>query len=123
MVIRRSLTRRLKAIGFDVSEACNGKEALAILRSVGIAAVVSDIDMPGMNGLDLLHEMKRQKSLQDIPVTILTSRDEDRTVAAIRSLQPDALLNKPVTDVTVTAIVDSFSGGTCRIQSVEPDIR
>ncbi|MGB4712024.1 MAG: response regulator [Fuerstiella sp.] len=123
VVIRRSLTRRLKAIGFDVSEACNGKEALAILRSGGIAAVVSDIDMPGMNGLDLLHEMKRQKSLQDIPVTILTSRDEDRTVAAIRSLQPDALLNKPVTDVTVTAIVDSFSGGTCRIQSVEPDIR
>jgi len=109
VVIRRSLTRKLKAIGYDVREASNGRDALSVLRAGGITAVVTDIDMPGMNGFDLLQEMKRQKQLQAIPVTVLTSRDEDRMLTEIRNLQPASVLTKPVTDVTVTAIIESFT--------------
>ncbi len=108
VVIRRSLARKLKSIGYDVAEACNGHDALTLLRVGGIDAVVTDIDMPGMNGLDLLQEMKRQEQLKKIPVTVLTSRDEDQTVKAIRNLKPVALLSKPVTDAIVSAIVGSL---------------
>lgn len=109
IVIRRSLARKLKAIGYEVREAGNGRDALSVLRAGGVTAVVTDIDMPGMNGLDLLQELKRQKQLEAIPVTVLTSREDDSTLMEIRKLQPAGVLAKPVTDATVTAIVETFT--------------
>ena len=113
VTVRRSLSKKLGAMGYDVDEASNGREALGILRTGGFAAVVTDIDMPGMSGIELLQEIKRQKQLQEIPVTVLTSRDAESIRPEIMHLQPAAILSKPVTDGTVAAIVESITGVRC----------
>ena len=109
VTVRRSLSKRLRAAGYDVREAGNGREALDVLKTGGITAVVTDIDMPGMNGVELLQEIKRQKQLQKLPVAVLTSRDEESMPREIALLQPAVILNKPVTDETIAAIIESFS--------------
>ena len=110
VAVRRSLSKKLSAAGHRVREASNGRDALDLLKSGGFAAVVSDIDMPVMNGIELLQEIRRRRELQAIPVTVLTSRDEGSLSAAIAYLHPTAILSKPVTDETVTAIMNSFCG-------------
>ncbi len=109
VVVRRSLSRRLRAAGYEVREAANGREAMIMLNAGGIKAVVTDLDMPRMTGIELLQEIKRQKHFQMIPVTVLTSRDDESLLSEIRQLQPAAVLNKPVTDGTVKAIINSLT--------------
>lgn len=113
VTVRRSLSKKFRSLGYDILEARNGREALDVLKTSGITAVVTDIDMPGMNGVELLQEIKRQKHLQQLPVTVLTSRDEESMPQELRHLQATAIISKPVTDVTVAAIVESFSRADC----------
>jgi CheY-like chemotaxis protein len=113
VTVRRSLSKKLRPLGYDTLEARNGREALDVLKTGGIAAVVTDIDMPGMNGVELLQEIKRQKHLQQLPVTVLTSRDAESMPQELRHLQPTAIIGKPVTDGTVAAIVESLSCADC----------
>ena len=109
VVVRRSLSKRLQAAGFVVCEATNGREALSVLHSSAITAVITDLDMPGMSGLELLQEIQRHKHLQKIPVTVLTSRDDEPTLSEVRQFRPNAILNKPVTDAVLKAILESLT--------------
>ncbi len=108
VVVRRSLTKTLQAAGYAVREATNGREALSVLNSADIAAVITDLDMPGMTGLELLQEIKRQKHFHAIPVTVLTSRDDESILSEVWQLQPTAILNKPVTAATFNAILETL---------------
>ncbi len=110
VVVRRTLSRKLRAAGFEVREAANGREAVVALNAGGITAVVTDLDMPGMSGVELLQEIKRQKQFSAMPVTVLTSRDDESMLADVRHLHPAAVLHKPVTDGTIKAIINSLIG-------------
>jgi chemotaxis protein histidine kinase CheA/CheY-like chemotaxis protein len=109
VVVRRSLSRKLNAAGYATREAGNGNAALKVLRTHDVAAVVTDVDMPEMSGIELLQEMKHQKQFRDIPVTVLSSRDSEAMPHEIPELQPANVLAKPVTDETITAIVEMLS--------------
>jgi chemotaxis protein histidine kinase CheA len=108
VVVRRSLSKKLRAAGYEVREAANGREAMVVLQAGGVTAVVTDLDMPGMTGVELLQEIKRQKQFKTIPVTVLTSRDDESMLAEVRQLSPAAVLHKPVTDGTIKAILESL---------------
>ncbi len=105
VTIRRSLSRRLKSAGVSVAEASNGVDALKLLRCGGISAVVTDIDMPRMNGIELLQEMKHHRQLVSIPVIVLTSRDDVSTMAQLKDSGAAEILAKPVTEDTIAAII------------------
>jgi len=109
VVVRRSLSRKLNAAGYETFDAGNGIAALKILRGNDIAAVVTDVDMPEMNGVELLQEMKRQKQFRDIPVTVLSSRDRESIPTEILDAGPNEVLAKPVTDDTISAIIETLT--------------
>lgn len=109
VTVRRSLSKKLRASGHTVREAGNGRDALDAVKSGGVVAVVTDIDMPVMNGIELLQEIRHQRELSAIPVAVLTSRDEEALPMQTAHLQPTAILSKPVTDETITAIIESFA--------------
>ncbi len=108
VVVRKTLTRKLQSAGIDTQEADNGHAALKVLKHGNVSGVVTDMDMPGMTGLELLHEIKRQKQLRSIPVIVLSSRDEESMPQEIHVLKPLAIVGKPVTDVTVSRIITAF---------------
>jgi two-component system chemotaxis response regulator CheY len=83
--MRRIVRGLLKEMGCNnVDEAEDGQVALNILKSGRIEFVVSDINMPVMNGFELLKAMKADESLKHIPVLMVTAeaRKEDIVLAA-----------------------------------------
>jgi len=70
----------LEANGYEVSVAVDGAEALSQLRRDTFALVISDVEMPRIDGFSLLEQMKRDRRLASTPVILVTSRDkrEDR---------------------------------------------
>ena len=84
--IRKLLEVTLRTRGFDVISAADGQDALETLErhtssdGVQFQVVVLDINMPRMDGLSLLTQIRRRPEWQDLPVLMLTTegRDEDR---------------------------------------------
>lgn len=79
LVVDDSITTRtlekniLEAAGFRVHVARDGLEAMETLKHISCDLVVSDVDMPGMNGLDLTAKLKSDQKLKDKPVVLVTS--------------------------------------------------
>eukprot|EP01036_Dinobryon_divergens_P033580 gene33580-43398_t len=83
--MRRIVRNLLKEIGHaDADEAEDGVVALNKLRNGNFSFVVSDINMPNMNGFELLAEIKKDEKLKHLPVLMVTAeaRKEDIVLAA-----------------------------------------
>jgi len=74
---RELLRRRLMIARFTVSEACDGRECLARLGEEKFDAVLLDYMMPGIDGLETLRRIRETWSKRDLPVIMVTARDED----------------------------------------------
>ena len=70
---------------FTVDEAVNGREGLARLRANRPDLILTDIDMPVMNGFELIEAVRRDPALEEIPIIVLTTRgsDEDKRRAMV----------------------------------------
>jgi two-component system chemotaxis sensor kinase CheA len=72
----RTLERSiLEAAGYEVQIAADGGEALQVLRGQPIDLVISDVDMPVLDGFALTAEIRRDEKLKQIPVVLVTSLD------------------------------------------------
>jgi CheY-like chemotaxis protein len=75
-LVAGELERRiLLAAGYDAELAHDGVEALEVLRHAKWDLVISDVDMPRMDGFELTAQLRADPRLRDIPVIIVTSRD------------------------------------------------
>ena len=100
--MRRIVRSLLKEMGcLSADEAEDGTVALAMLRAQKFDFVVSDINMPNMNGFDLLAAIKKDDSLKHIPVLMVTA--EARKEDIVRAAQEGAAgyIVKPFTKVTL----------------------
>ena len=91
--IRQSLIETLTALGFIIGEASNGEQALLRLRMVDYDAVLLDINMPGMGGIETC-----RKIFQDyphIPIIMLTVRDEEDDKVEALDAGADDYVTKP----------------------------
>jgi len=70
---RMLLKNILEAAGYSVKTAVDGIDAFTTLRSEDFDLVVSDVEMPGMSGLDLTSKIRGDKKLSQIPVVLVTS--------------------------------------------------
>ncbi|MCC7079010.1 MAG: response regulator [Acidimicrobiia bacterium] len=90
--IREMLSSILEGAGFDVTLASDGVEAVATLQSQRFDAVVTDVEMPQMNGLDLCRHVRGAHG--DLPVVVLTSRAEDEQRREGMEAGADAYMTK-----------------------------
>jgi two-component system response regulator (stage 0 sporulation protein F) len=90
--VRFLVTSVLEGSGFTVDAASNGAEALSKMHTVTPDAIVLDLWMPVMNGLDFLRELRRTSPDRLIPVLAISARGTDVTA---RSLGVEAFLAKP----------------------------
>jgi CheY-like chemotaxis protein/class 3 adenylate cyclase len=92
--------------GFEVVTAENGKVALGKAQAVRPALVVSDYEMPVMTGFELVHALRRDPELRQIPVIMLTARDSRRDMAQMRAAGASAYLVKPFSQDKCIALVE-----------------
>jgi two-component system chemotaxis response regulator CheY len=100
--MRRIVRGLLKEIGYhNVEEAEDGAIALGMLKSQKFDFIVSDINMPNMNGFDLLSAIKKDDSLKHLPVLMVTA--EARKEDIVRAVQEGAAgyIVKPFTKATM----------------------
>jgi two-component system, chemotaxis family, response regulator PixH len=74
---RELMTGYLKEAGHLVIDACNGTEALKKLESTTPDLVVTDLVMPGMSGLELCRNLKKDPKTESLPVIACTSKDQE----------------------------------------------
>ncbi len=108
--IRQFLRSILRENGCNkILEASNGLEALSIVRKNYVDMVVSDWNMPKMDGLELLQNIRDDEKIKQTLFLMVTSESEkDSVVTAIKSTV-DGYIVKPFTPITVSKkIVDTF---------------
>ncbi|MFW9263045.1 response regulator [Nostoc sp. CALU 546] len=94
--LRQTLSLTLQKSGYQVIQAQNGVEALEKLHlHPEIQVVVSDLEMPRMNGFELLSNFRQYPNLSKIPVVILTSRSAEKHRQLAQELGAKAYLTKP----------------------------
>ena len=100
--MRRIIRGLLKEIGYlNAEEAEDGVVALQMLRNASYDFVVSDINMPNMNGFELLTQIKKDETLRHLPVLMVTA--EARKEDIVRAAQEGAAgyIVKPFTKATL----------------------
>jgi two-component system chemotaxis response regulator CheY len=85
--MRRIVKNILKQLGFNnVEEAANGSEAYEMVREGGYGFVVTDWNMPVLDGLGFLQKVRNNPELKDLPVLMVTAESEkEKVVAAIQA--------------------------------------
>src|SRR5579872_5430338 len=94
-MISKVVGRGLIAAGCDVTYAANGEEALTRLREALPDLVISDVNMPRMNGFELLSRIRAQTATRALPVILLSARGETEDVVAGMGLGADDYVIKP----------------------------
>jgi adenylate cyclase len=106
-VNRILLSRGLEGYGHKVETAENGKQALDKLRADSFDLVLLDIEMPEMNGYQVLETCLQDSELRDIPIIMTSSLDEIDSVVKCVELGAEDYLNKPVNPILLRARVNA----------------
>ena len=85
----------LKGGGYEVIEACDGKDALAKLSGQKIHLVISDVNMPNMDGITFVTEVKKHARHKFTPVIMLTTEGQDAKKEQGRAAGARAWILKP----------------------------
>ena len=106
-VMRKIVERSLRQAGLDpmaVFEAGNGAEGLDQLKAQQVDLILSDINMPGMNGLILLKLLKEH--YPDLKVFMVTAYGDDKNYQAAKEYGADNFLTKPIDFVQLKKLME-----------------
>lgn len=99
-VMRKIVERCLRQAGMDlgqVLEASNGAEALALINDNQFDLILSDINMPVMDGLEFIRHLKEVESAKNIPIVMITTEGGEKHVVEALSLGAKGYIRKPFT--------------------------
>jgi two-component system chemotaxis response regulator CheY len=99
-VMRKIVERSLRQAGVDLSEvweAANGLEALALLQGKTPDLILSDINMPTMDGLEFVRQLRGVESARGIPVVMITTEGSESRVVEALSCGARGYIRKPFT--------------------------
>lgn len=100
---RTMLSRRLQRLGFQTATAENGRSALEKLKDACFDLMLLDIQMPELNGYQVLECMKADPKISDVPVIVLSASDEIERVARCIEMGAEDYLPKPFDPVLLQA--------------------
>ena len=106
--VRKLVKFILKAKGFQVSSACDGMEALELMKQEGFDAIILDINMPRMNGLEFLKHIKANDQYASIPVIMLTTEGQDDDKDKAVSLGATAYMVKPFKPTQLLTLIEKI---------------
>lgn len=109
--IVESLSFILGRAGFEVDTISDGAEALERLRRKSFSALVLDIMLPGMNGLDVLKAIRSDNALSSLPVMVLTAKGQASDRRAAEAIGADAFVTKPFSNAEVVERVSRLAEG------------
>ncbi len=111
-VMRKMIIRTLTmcGIGIDsIHEASNGKEGLALLEEHWIDLLLIDINMPVMDGMEMLNHVRSNPETRDIPVLIVSTESNEQRIASFYKLGA-SFVHKPFTPEEIKQEINRITG-------------
>lgn len=105
------VTTRLSRDGFDVVSARNGIDALELARERRPAVAVLDIGMPGLDGLEVLEQIRADDELRGMRVLLLTAKAQESDTRRGYAAGADAYVRKPFSPAELSARVHALLDG------------
>jgi CheY-like chemotaxis protein len=109
--VRKVVARHLRALGHEVEEVSDGLEALGKIRNHTYGLVLSDLEMPRMDGFELLAELSRLAIAPAVPVVVASTRSDPETRRRVLGLGARQFIAKPIEPDVLAALVQGLPGG------------
>ncbi len=105
---RKALSLTIEPLGYEVSTAIDGADAMTQLEQTTFGLIITDLEMPTMNGLQLTEYIRRQADIQQTPVVMVTSRSTEKHRTLAKKAGVNDYLTKPVNKATLKACIETF---------------
>lgn len=107
--MRRIIRNLLRELGFDnVAEADDGNTALPVLRRGGFDLLITDWNMPGLTGLELLEQVRSNPDLTALPVLMVTAEAKREQIIAAAQAGVNGYIVKPFTAATLKEKIEKI---------------
>ncbi|HEV8307635.1 MAG TPA: Hpt domain-containing protein [Methylomirabilota bacterium] len=107
--VRKFVGHMLERAGFRVITANDGAEALHHLTESSVHAVITDLEMPRVNGYELIEDLRRRPSTRNVPVVVLTTRAGEKHLTLARRLGVQHYVSKPVDEHAFVRLIASLT--------------
>lgn len=108
--VRRALEQLLSDAGFEVFAARDGLEALALIKESNPDILLLDLEMPRMNGLEVAAFVRKESTISDVPIIMITSRTSEKHVQMAQAAGVNDILSKPYAEDALLELIQSHLG-------------
>ena len=108
--VRQMVSFTLKQAGYEIVEAIDGKDALTKLEGSGIHMVLTDLNMPNLDGIGLIRGLRVHQSYRFIPVIMLTTESQDAKKQEGKAAGATGWIVKPFKPEQLVAVVRKVLG-------------
>ncbi len=112
-MVKKSIAMAGLPIG-SVLEACDGKQALEVLAKNWVDVVFADLNMPEMNGAELVEKMSEDATLFSTPVVVVSSEQSQATIDELKAKGIRAYIKKPFRPESFREVVEQVLGPCAR---------
>lgn len=106
---RKSLSQFMNDLNYKVSTAKDGVEAIDIIQKMPPAIILTDLEMPRMNGLELTDHLRSNKATKDIPIIMITSRATDKHKKEALRIGVTEYMTKPYDEDILLNLINKMS--------------
>ena len=106
--MRKIVSRSLRQAGLEfdeILEASDGQEALNVLENENVDLILSDINMPNMDGLEFLRQKKENDAIKNIPVVMITTEGGADIIGEAKQLGAAGSIKKPFKPDTINEVI------------------
>jgi two-component system chemotaxis response regulator CheY len=108
--VRQMVSFTLKDAGYEVMEASDGRDALTKLNGSSVHMVITDLNMPNLDGIGLIKELRAQPAYKFIPIVMLTTESQDSKKQEGKSAGATGWIVKPFKSDQLLAVVRKVLG-------------
>ena len=104
-MLKTVLTRK----GYRVAEAWDGKQAIEVAETEELDLILLDLQLPRLNGLGVIHRLRQNAKLENVPIVIITGQDPERYRTSAIAEGCDDFLVKPIDFDRLDAVLDYYA--------------
>ena len=108
--MREMVAFTLKGAGYDIIEAEDGKHALSVLGNTAVDVIVTDLNMPNMNGIELIRELRANPTYKYTPILMLTTEADDTKKSEGKAAGATGWIVKPFNPEKLIKVVEKVTG-------------
>lgn len=108
--MRQMVKMTLGGAGYQVIEAADGREALSKAGGGGVDMVLTDLNMPNMDGLTLIRELRKMPAYRGVPIVFLTTESDEGKKVEAKQSGATAWITKPFKQEQLLAVIKKVLG-------------